>query len=144
MTNLVEMLKRHEGVERFAYEDSKGYITIGVGRCIDSRIGIGLSDDEIEFLLENDIHRCVAELRKTFDWFDQLDRIRADAMVNLCFNLGLSRLLGFKKALAYMAEKNYSKAADEFYDSKWQKQVGYRAGEVCDMIRHGNDIERNQ
>jgi lysozyme len=141
---LMKKLVEHEGVSRFVYDDHLGYATIGVGRCVEKNVGLGLSDSEIDFLLENDIHRCVTELRRAFDWFDQLDSIRAEAMVNLCFNLGLSRLLGFKKALAHMAEKNYSKAADEFYDSKWQKQVGYRADEVCDMIRHGNDIERNQ
>jgi hypothetical protein len=49
----------------------------------------------------------------------------------------------FKKALAHMADSNFKLAADEFYDSRWRHQVGHRAEEVCDMIRHGNDIERN-
>lgn len=140
---LMKKLREHEGTSPFVYDDHLGYATIGVGRCVEKNVGLGLSDSEIDFLLENDINRCVTELRRAFYWFDHLDSVRAEAMVNLCFNLGLSKLLGFKKALKHMSEKDYSKAADEFYDSKWRRQVGYRANEVCDMIRYGDDIKRN-
>ena len=58
MKRLIEQLKRHEGVSKWAYEDHLGYITVGVGRCLDPEIGLGLSDDEIDYLLRNDITRC--------------------------------------------------------------------------------------
>ena len=64
MSKLTEMLRRHEGVVKYGYNDPMGYLTIGVGRNIDSRGGLGLSDDEIEFLLRNDINRC----RYDRDW----------------------------------------------------------------------------
>ena len=35
MKKLIEMLKRHEGVETHAYECSEGKVTVGVGRNID-------------------------------------------------------------------------------------------------------------
>jgi lysozyme len=56
----------------------------------------------------------------------------------LCFNVGLSRLMGFKKALAAMAIEDYDVAADEFLDSRWAKQVGSRALTITDMIRTGD------
>jgi lysozyme len=111
-------------------------ITVGVGRNIDENGGIGLSDDEINYLLENDIKRCKQELI-SLSWFIDLDSVRQDAIVNLCFNLGLTRLMGFKNAMAAMAEGDYERAADEFYDSRWAKQVKSRADEVCEMIRTG-------
>jgi lysozyme len=49
---LFTQLKLHEGVEQKAYLCSAGYITIGVGRNLEDR---GLSDAEIEFLLDNDV-----------------------------------------------------------------------------------------
>ena len=61
MMRLVNMLKRHEGVRDKVYMCSAGYETIGVGRNI-SESGLGLSDDEIEYLLKNDIERCRNEL----------------------------------------------------------------------------------
>ena len=137
MEQLLAMLKRHEGVESHAYECSEGKITVGVGRNIDSEGGIGLSDEEIDFLLRNDIERCIIELSSEYDWFVDLDDIRKDAMVDIAFNLGITRLRLFKRALAAMAEGNYKKAATEFLDSKWAKQVGGRALELTDMISSG-------
>lgn len=137
MEKLLAMLKRHEGVESHAYECSEGKITVGVGRNIDSEGGIGLSDEEIDFLLRNDIERCIIELSSEYDWFVDLDDIRKDAMVDIAFNLGITRLRLFKRALAAMAEGNYKQAATEFLDSKWAKQVGGRALELSDMISSG-------
>ena len=137
MSKLVEQLKRHEGIKTHAYQCTANMTTVGVGRNIDEDGGIGLSIDEIEFLLENDIKRCKQELI-SFPWFSQIDSVRQDALINLCFNLGMTRLLGFRNALTAMSVGDYDKAADEFMDSRWAKQVGSRAEEVCAMIRTGN------
>ena len=134
---LIEQLKVHEGVEAFGYFCTSNKLTIGVGRNIDKDGGLGLSEDEIDYLLRNDIYRCRKELSETFSWFDDLDEVRQDAIVNLHFNLGLTRLLGFKKALAFMESGDYLLAAEEFLDSQWRNQVGNRAIEVTDMIRDG-------
>jgi lysozyme len=130
MSQLVETLKRHEGVKAFAYQCTADKTTIGVGRCVDEDGGIGLSDDEIEYLLLNDIERC--------DWYRSLTKPRRDAMINLCFNLGLTRLRGFVKALEAMSRGQYDVAADEFMDSRWATQVGDRAVEVTELIRTGD------
>lgn len=136
MNKLIEQLKRHEGVRTHAYKCSANMITVAVGRNIDENGGLGLSVDEIEYLLENDIKRCKRELI-SFPWFAEIDSVRQDALVNLCFNLGMTRLLGFKNALTAMSVGDYDKAADEFMDSRWAEQVGSRADEVCEMIRTG-------
>jgi lysozyme len=95
-----------------------------------------LSDDEIDYLLENDIARCRDELG-TYSWFSDLDEVRQDALINMCFNLGLSRLSNFKNALASMAVGAYADAAEHFLDSRWASQVGNRAQEVAHMISTG-------
>lgn len=136
MSKLIEQLKRHEGVRTHAYLCSNGKITCGVGRNLDEDGGVGLSVSEIEFLLTNDVERCRLELN-AFPWFEDLDSVRQDALINMCFNLGMTRLLGFKNALARMAEGDYPKAANEFLDSLWASQVGNRADEVAEMIRTG-------
>jgi lysozyme len=137
MSKLSDQLRIHEGVRSHAYKCSANMITVGVGRNIDENGGLGLSDDEIDYLLENDIKRCKQELI-TLPWFSQIDSVRQDALINMCFNLGMTRLLGFKNALTAMSVGDYDTAADEFMDSRWAKQVGRRAEEVCTMIRTGN------
>lgn len=135
MSKLSDQLRIHEGVRKHVYLCSAGYETIAVGRNI-AESGLGLSDDEIDYLLENDINRCRKEL-KTYSWFADLDEVRQDALINMCFNLGLSRLANFKNALSSMAIGAYSDAAEHFLDSRWASQVGNRAQEVAHMIRTG-------
>jgi lysozyme len=137
MSNLTEMLRRHEGCETHAYSCTANKLTIGCGRNIDPAGGLGLSEDEIIYLLGNDITRCVKEL-EGFPWFPELVGARRDAMIDICFNLGISRLKLFKLALAAMGNHDYNTAAAEFINSKWSKQTGNRAIEVALMIKTGN------
>ena len=136
MSKLVEMIKRHEGVKSKVYLCSAGYETIAVGRNI-AESGLGLSEDEIEYLLNNDIKRVREELEDNYFWFRALNEARQDAMIDICFNLGLTRLRGFVKALEAMSREQFDIAADEFMDSRWSQQVGNRAIEVTEMIRTG-------
>lgn len=136
MSKLVEMLRLHEGVRYKVYLCSEGYETIGVGRNI-SEGGLGLSKDEVDFLLVNDIERVQNELDRNYPWFANLDEVRRDAIIDICFNIGLTRLRGFVNALAAMSRSQYEIAADEFMDSRWSQQVGNRAVEVTEMIRTG-------
>lgn len=136
MDKLIEMLRRHEGVEHKVYLDTEGLETIGVGRNI-SKSGLGLFDDEVDYLLQNDISRVTGELISAFPWFQGLNEARKDAMISLGFNLGLPRLLLFKNALDSMSSGDFDAAADHFLDSRWATQVKGRAIELTDMIRTG-------
>ena len=137
MSALIEQLKLHEGVESHAYKDHLGLTTIGVGRCIEEG-SLGLSDDEIAYLLGNDIARCEEELRERFgDWFEALDPVRRDAVIDMAFNLGITRLGQFQNMIAALAESRFSDAATEALDSRWARQVGQRAQTVAAMIRTG-------
>ena len=133
---LIVMLNRTEGVKKHVYTCSAGYETIGAGRNI-SPSGLGLSESEIHMLLTNDIYRVVGELSEEYKWFDDLDTVRKDAMIDLSFNLGQTSLRKFENALEAMKFKNYDKAASDFMDSKWSQQVGSRAVEITNMIRTG-------
>ena len=136
MSKLVEMLRLHEGVRYKVYVCSEGYETIGVGRNI-SEGGLGLSKDEVDFLLVNDIKRVEDELTRNFPWFSELNEARRYAMIYIAFNLGLTRLRSFVNALEAMSHGQYDIAANEFMDSRWSQQVGNRAVEVTYMIRNG-------
>jgi GH24 family phage-related lysozyme (muramidase) len=98
---------------------------------------LGLSDGEISFLLDNDIKRVEEELKHAFKWFSALSGARRDAMIGIAYNLGLTALRRFVKALDAMSEKDYSLASREFMDSRWSEQVGNRAVELCAMIKTG-------
>lgn len=132
--DLIEMIKQHEGLRLKPYKCSAGKLTIGYGRNLEDR---GITQKEADILLINDIYLCYQEL-DYFSWFSDLDNVRQMALVDLCFNMGLPTLLTFRKALSAMAEGLYEKAAEEFLDSKWARQVGKnRSGKIAEMIRTG-------
>jgi len=136
MSKLIEMIKRHEGVVPYAYQDSRGYWTIGVGRLIDEELGGGLSDDEIDYLLTNDINRCIEEA-ETYPWFAGLSEPRQAVVISLLFNLGKPRWDGFKLAQKAIAAGDMAEASRQLLDSKWARQVGKRAHEMAAQLQSG-------
>lgn len=133
-TLLCNELRRDEGVEKKPYFDSVGKLTIGVGRNLEDN---GLSDDEINLLLNNDIARTIKELMDSFDWFNALSPARKRAIVNMAFNLGISRFKKFKKMIRALSIGHYNRASIEALDSRWSKQVGLRSERIANMIEEG-------
>ncbi len=132
--NIYDQLRRDEGVRLKPYKDSVGKITIGVGRNLDD---VGITTDEADLLLHNDVNHAIAMLEQALPWAMNLDEPRLGAMINLCFNMGVGGLLQFKKALAAMESGDYSGAAAEFKNSVWATQVGSRAYRLTLQIESG-------
>ena len=116
----------HEGEILHAYQDSLGYWTIGIGHLIDKRKGGGIPQRISRELLEDDISVATVHCRIAFPWFDGLDPVRQDAIVNLCFNLGIEGLKKFHNMLAAIEKQDWPQAAYELFNSLWAKQVQER------------------
>ena len=129
-----ELAILNEGSEHKPYTDTKGKITIGIGRNLSD---VGLSDDEIDFLFQNDIKRAENGLLKYLPWSEKLDKnsARYSTLRDLAFNMGIVKLLSFSNTLAFYEKGEYSKAADNLILSKWYNQVGYRGPRIVNMIR---------
>lgn len=134
MDELKKILVEHEGLKLFPYDDTMGILTIGVGRNLKSR---GISNSEAMYMLSNDITRCDLELLK-FDWYKDLDQVRKEAMIELVFNMGMSRMLGFTKMISALKVKDYKTASKELLNSNWSEQVKEnRANNIANRILTG-------
>lgn len=133
---LFTQLRLHEGVEHKPYKCTAGYLTIGVGRNIEER---GLSDDEIDYILSNDVNIATDELVATFDWYADLDPIRQRVVVDMVFNLGMPRFKQFQNMIAAIEAGDWMEASDEMMDSRWAQQVGLRASRLAEMMETGED-----
>lgn len=132
--SLAQQLLIDEGMRLHAYQDSLGFWTIGVGRLIDQRKGGGITEAEAMGLLDNDIKSFWGQLVVKLPWVMQAPEAVQEVLVNLCFNLGLAGLLGFKQTLALLQAKEYDDAAREMLDSAWAKQVGQRVVRLAEQI----------
>ena len=131
---LVQELTMDEGKRNKPYVDTVGKVTIGVGRNLTDN---GLSNDEIKYLLMNDINGVLAELDNALPWFRGMTDNRQRVLANLTFNMGLPTVLQFKATLAAMQVGRYDDAADGMLASRWANQVGDRAKRLADRMRAG-------
>lgn len=135
LDSLKKMLMSDEGVAFKPYRCTSSKLTIGVGRNLDDQ---GLNHREISLLLEDDINYHLTQLSKNFSWFEYLDNVRQNALVNMSFNLGFKGLCNFKKMLNAFAEKDYDTAARECLDSKYGRgATEKRAARVAYLIKTG-------
>jgi lysozyme len=130
---LWDLIELHEGRRRFPYVDTVGKTSVGVGRNLTDK---GLSDSEIDYLLMNDIRECTDDL-KTFLWWDDLDDVRRNVLIDMRFNLGPSRFRQFKATLAAVAMGDYVTASDQMRKSKWYRQVKGRGERLARMMSTG-------
>ena len=131
--DLIEQISRDEGRRSKPYTDTVGKLTVGVGRNLTD---VGLSEDEIDYLLANDIKRAQDGL-SSYPWYTALDPIRQAAITNLAFNLGIHGLLGFPHFLSAVAKQDWVTAASELANSVWARQVGARATRIEQQILSG-------
>lgn len=133
---LKEMLIRHEALRLYPYVDSVGKTTIGVGRNLDDK---GISKQEALLMLKNDIDDAIQDAIRWLgeDVYYAINEARRMVVINMIFNMGYTRMEGFKKFKTALRNFNYIEAAYEMEDSLWYKQVGIRAKELKQVMIHG-------
>jgi lysozyme len=128
-----ELLLRHEGLRFTPYQDTLGYWTIGVGRCISTK---GITKEEALYLLNNDIEECKRDLvgnifKGDFHTFPEPVQL---VLVSMRFQLGPAGFRQFKKMITAFKAKDYDEAIVQMKDSSWYKQTTNRANDLIKMI----------
>ena len=121
-----------EDLRLMPYRCPAGKLTIGVGRNLEDN---GITREEAYYLLRNDLDTCHRQLSLAIPFYDRLPSEKKEILLNMCFNMGLTRLQGFKRMLAAMAVNNWDEAAREMENSAWAKQVGDRAKRLIRKMR---------
>ena len=132
MLELKKRLIQHEGLKLKPYTCSQGKLTIGVGRNLVEK---GITKSEALFLLENDIKEAKKLCEVNFPFFDRLSLLRQEVLIEMCFNLGISKLKQFKKMLLAIEQGDFELASVEMLDSLWAKQVKNRAVRLAKYMR---------
>lgn len=131
---LRQSLILHEGIALKPYRCTADKLTIGVGRNIEDN---GISMDEALMMLDNDIQRAIDDLGRNMKGWRLHDPVRQNVLVEMVFNLGITRFLKFQKMLDALQVYDYNTAANEMLDSLWARQVGQRAITLSEMMRTG-------
>ena len=148
---LIDLIADHEGLILKVYDDATGkeigagdvligHPTIGVGRNI-AKDGLGISQEEAEFMLENDIERVKEEI-KNFP-IENLNEVRTAIIIDMAFNMGISRFnpTRWPNFFRAIANEDYDNAKKEMLDSNWARQTKRRSVRLAEMMRTGEWVE---
>jgi len=127
-----EMIQRHEGYRPYVYYDSLGFPTAGYGHAFLPNSPI--SHNVAKALFDDDFCRA----KRDYDKLKlDLDPVRRGVVLDMLFNLGLSRFRGFRKMISALKRGEYAKTADEMLDSLWADQVKSRANHLAEIMKTG-------
>ena len=137
-------IKRHEGEVLEIYNDSLGYKTLGVGHLCQPNdpeysweVGTSVSQEVVDMYYEDDFDKHYKEAIHVFgseEDFEKLPEVIQRVLVNMCFNLGGSRLSKFRNMLQACREHDWNRMAAEMQDSRWFTQVGRRSIELQQIV----------
>jgi lysozyme len=131
-----EMIREHEGCVYEVYLDTEENPTGGVGHLF--AVGSKIPEKAVEAFFEEDFRVATADyLFLVREYNLDLTPVRRSVLIDMLFNMGFSRVMGFRRMLAALVVEDYNLAADEMLDSKWAVQVGKRAVELSRMMRRG-------
>lgn len=142
------MLLDEEGYRKYKYYDTKGFLTIGIGNNLTAK-GIsesdadklwpnGMSLDEALKDLQEEIIKVISYFSSSFPFINEMDEVRQAVLIDMGYNMGVSKVLRFTKMIGAIEKHNWSLAASEMVNSKWASDVGKkRSTKLHDMMLTG-------
>lgn len=142
VTNLIDALKRDEGLRLKVYPDTRGFSTIYYGHNLDANplpAAVIAAGDEATAttVLLADVARIQFKLFKDLPWIQTKPLVIQGVLINMSFNLGVGGIEKFPHMLAAVQAQDWQKAADEMKASAWYTQVGDRAKRLEQQMRTG-------
>ena len=124
--NGLEFLKAYEALKTHVYDDGTGGMTIGYGHLLTSNekasqsivingTGVpysgGLSTNQVDALFHQDVQKYVKGVQQAVK--AQVNQVQFDAMVSLCYNMGVGGFRG-SKVCQYVNAGNFDAATNAF------------------------------
>jgi len=141
---LFEQLKFEEGLRLRAYLCPARKKTIGYGHNLDAKplyegnkIPDEITKDIAEVLLHDDVERTMDMLDAIWPGFISLHGARRDACINMAFQLGVARFMGFRKMCDALDKSDWERAHFEALNSYWARQTPERAARVSSQFITG-------
>ena len=132
----LKLVKEAEGFEPLPYRCTAKKLTQGYGRNLEVH---PLSEEEKAELASDgsvseevaekwaikELYECEEKLNSNIIYQKQSD-IRKAVLLDMCFNIGYTGLMKFKKMWFALGERDYPQASREMKDSKYYTDVGTR------------------
>ena len=149
----LDLVKEAESFKPNEYRCTAGKLTQGYGRNLEV---YPLSDAEKEELNEDgsvneviaekwaikELRECEEKLSQNIIYQKQSD-VRKAVLLDMCFNIGYSGLMKFKKMWIALGERDYPKASREMKDSSYYVQVGTRGKRNVEIMASNMIVKKD-
>ena len=136
MKDLLESIKHHEGFVEHVYDDSLGIPTIGYGFAIKDLV---LDEDIAEEILIRKLEKLKRNANSRFRWLEDMPVVIQEVILNMCYQLGITGVSKFRRAISAFQEGDWDEAANEMLDSLWARQTPNRATELSNIVRNQSE-----
>jgi len=144
--------KLFEDLRLSVYIDNTGHKTIGYGHDLDTQDGksiienqhlnydaicngsLCISEEEADKIYDQDMAIAKEDAISLVPELLSMPQVVQEILCDLSFNMGKTRLSGFKRAIAAFNNWDWKSAADELYDSNWYEETGRRAEIIVDTL----------
>ena len=137
MKDLLEKIKEHEGFVPHVYKCTEGFDTIAYGFAIKD---LEIPEHIAEELLIIKLEKLQKNANARFKWLEDMPQEVQAVILNMCYQLGVTGVSKFRKAISALQEGDWDEAANEMLDSLWARQTPKRAKELSDIVR--NQVEK--
>ena len=140
---LKEELIADEGKKLEIYMCTVDKRTVAIGHMLtpvdpewELNVGDTISEDRCDQLFFADTKMTINDCENVFSNWDDLPDEAQLICANMMFNMGRSRMNGFKQFIAALNEEppNFSNAALEMKDSRWHEQLPNRSQRLIDRM----------
>ncbi len=140
---LKDTIRFAEGFRPIPYEDN-GQKSAGYGHRLPESWPVKargavedalVSIEQAEDWLDEDVNIAVSDTLRLVPRYDEISESRQEALVEMAYNLGYSRLSKFLRMLAAIDADNWPEAAIQAKSSLWYGQVGNRGRRIIAALR---------
>ena len=89
-------LEIDEGRSLVVYKDSLGFPTVGIGHLVLAKdglfVGDTISEDRCDQLFNDDLNSALSECHDLYQCFDSFPEDAQQALVNMMFNMGYTKM----------------------------------------------------
>lgn len=130
-TELETELIEDEGKRLKPYKDTRGNISIGIGRNL---TGVGISEKECQDMFVDDCINCISALDTHIPWWRSSPPNVQRVLINLTFNMGWPKFMLFTGFLGFVKAGDYLTAANDLQSTAWWPQVGGRGPRMVNRL----------
>ena len=131
---IINHIKQYEGFVPTVYRCPAGKWTLGYGFNVED---VPISIHVADIWLQDLILDCIGDLVNLFPRFGEFSTKRKIALIDMVYNLGITRFKGFKRMISAVLCEDWNEAAKEALNSKWARDVGQRAITDAGFLRIG-------